>query len=348
MASSGGRGFPALAELLADEGYRFEFCQAVRLLQAAPGAGAPVGETDDPRREAVRFASHVSFAFPPSDVRAVYPPAGEGGPARLSVAFWGVATPASFGSLPLPYAELVLSRLREKDAALADFLDILNHRTLSLFYRAWEKYRPAVIYERLGGHETGVHGRALYALLGLGTPGMRARLPLDGRALLARAGLLQRPRASALALTELLESYFGVPVAVRQFVPSWCAIEEDERSRLGRFACELGVNVTLGARVRIAQARFRLRLGPLGWEEFRRYLPSGQAYAELVSLVKLAVGLELDFDVQPVLRAESVAGIRLGRADERGAAWLGWSTWLTTATPARDAEDVIIDATAAA
>lgn len=348
MAAARGRGALALGDLLAEEGYRFEFYQAVRLLQLAPAAGAPVGEGDDPRRESVRFASRVSLAFPASDLYMVAPAPAEGGPARVSVAFLGVATPASFGSLPLPYAELILSRRREKDTVLEEFLDLFNHRLISLFYRAWERCRPAIVYERLGGRAAGAYERALYALLGLGTPGLRARLPLDGRALLARAGPLQRQRASALELIELVESYFGVPVAVRQFVPAWCAIADDERSRLGRFACELGINVTLGARVRIAQARFRLRLGPLVWSEFQRYLPPGAAYRELVGLVRLAVGLDLDFELQPVLRADAVTGIRLGVADERGAAWLGWSTWLVAAPPVRDAEDVIIDAATAA
>ena len=50
--------------------------------------------------------------------------------------------------LPYCYTELILERLREKDTSFASFLDIFNHRMISLFYRAWEKYRFPVTYYR--------------------------------------------------------------------------------------------------------------------------------------------------------------------------------------------------------
>jgi type VI secretion system protein ImpH len=97
----------------------------------------------------------------------------------------------------------------------------------------------------------------------------------------------------------------------------------------------------------VGQSRFRVRLGPLDWEEFRDLLPAGTAFTPLVELVRLATGPEFDCDVQLVLRAEAVPPLRLGVADERGAPYLGWSTWLQRTGRMRDAADVIIDAEAA-
>jgi type VI secretion system protein ImpH len=51
------------------------------------------------------------------------------------------ASPGPSGVLPYNYTELVIDRLRNKDRALAEFLDIFHHRMISLFYQAWEKYR---------------------------------------------------------------------------------------------------------------------------------------------------------------------------------------------------------------
>jgi len=39
-------------------------------------------------------------------------------------------------------------RLRARDTAPREFLDIFNHRMVSLFYQAWEKFRFTVAYER--------------------------------------------------------------------------------------------------------------------------------------------------------------------------------------------------------
>jgi type VI secretion system protein ImpH len=351
MATAGGRDDAALREDLAQEGCRYGFFQAVRLLQRLSPEREPVGCGDDPRREAVRFRSRIDLSFPPSDLAGIRwpePRAGEEDPApELTVAFMGLANPASFGSLPLPYTELILERGREKDHAFRDFLDIYNHRLVALFYRAWEKYNFAVAYERGQEERTGAFEDALYCLLGLGMPALRRRLPCDDRALLARAHALRPGPASALALVELLESYFAVPVQIEQFVPAWYVMEDEERSRLGGRACELGRNLNLGARVQVGQSRFRVRLGPLGWSEFRDLLPAGTAFGPLVELVRLATGPEFDCDVQLVLKSEVVPPLRLGVADEQGAPYLGWSTWLHRAGRMQDAADVIIDAEAA-
>jgi len=336
-----------LSELLFAHGYRFEFFQAVRLLQLGASAAVPVGEGDDPRRETVRFRSDVSLAFPPSDVRSVAAPTAEG-PAQLTVAFMGVATPASFGSLPTPYVELLLTRLRERDTALRDFFDLFNHRLVSLFYRAWAKYRFPIAYERDDSDKPGVFERALLSLLGLGAPDTGHALPFDARALLARASAFRRGRVTAVGLADLLESYFGVPVAVEQFVPEWYVIGEQERSRLGRYANQLGCDLTLGGRVQVAQARFRLRLGPLDWPAFQELLPTGQAFRPLVEMVRLGAGAEHDFDLQLVLRPEAVPGLRLGVADAHGAPWLGWSTWLQPARTREASAEILIDAQAPA
>ena len=346
MGAESRRNAPGLRKLLDEEGYRFEFFQAVRLLQRERTDAAPVGTGDDPAREAVRFGSRVSFSFSPSDVARIDLAEHDEERSALEVAFLGVASPASYGSLPMPYAEMILGLTRDKNHALKDFLDRFNHRAVSLFYRAWEKYRYAFAYERDSRRRPGAFEQALFSVLGLGTEAQRGRLALDDRALLARAPAIGPRPSSAAGLADLVRSYFRVPVQVRQFVSCWYPIEPDELSRLGTASCSLGRDFALGSRVHLAQSRFRLELGPLDWNRFRDFLPTGTAFRPLVEMTRLAAGPEFDFDCRLVLDGASAPGIRLGGDSDatEGAAQLGWSTWLHTEPLDGDPADVIIDA----
>ena len=54
--------------------------------------------------------------------------------------------------MPRHYTEMLLRIQRdakhEEKFALRDWFDLFTHRMLSLFYRAWEKYRFYISYER--------------------------------------------------------------------------------------------------------------------------------------------------------------------------------------------------------
>jgi type VI secretion system protein ImpH len=321
--------------------HRLRFFQAVRLLQRAHPERTPVGVGDDPRREAVRLRSAISLAFPPSEVAELH--AGDDDrPGTLSAAFLGLANPHSFGSLPMPYTEALLAQRRDGAPAFDDFLALFDHRLLSLFYRAWEVQRFAISFERLPAGGIGRFENAVLCLIGLGTPAQRGRLPVEDIELIARADVLARPGATARGLAGLVEAHFGAPVTVRSFVPGWYELEEAERSRLGRSACSLGRDLVLGARVQLAQSRFRLRVGPLSQALFRELLPGEHGAAALASLVRLAAGPEYDFECQLVLRREDVPPLRLSAEAASERPRLGWTTWLHALPLARDPEDVVI------
>lgn len=156
----------AVERLLRDHPGRFEFFQAVRLLLRFSVAGKPVGDFVNPEEEAVRFAVEPSLAFPPSNIEEI---AWEGGLARMNVTFMGLIGPA--GVLPRCYSSFLLSRLRDRDRALKEFLDLFHHRLISLFYRAWEKHRFGVAYEREGVDRVLNY---LTCLVGLGTRNSRS------------------------------------------------------------------------------------------------------------------------------------------------------------------------------
>src|SRR5262249_36158429 len=138
MATHGWGTAPSVASWLFDEGYRFDFYQAVKLLELLQPDSTAVGEGAEPEKEAVRFTSKISMAFPATDVATIHPPKHPGTPAEMTVNFLGLA--GCLGPLPPPYTELILDSVRRHDTALRDFLDIFNHRLVSLLYRVRKKH----------------------------------------------------------------------------------------------------------------------------------------------------------------------------------------------------------------
>jgi len=337
LASEGGRPDPSLEEALFQEEFRFDFFQAVRLLELIYPQRQQVGHQAKPSEEAVRFRAHVSLSFPPSAIQDLQRQHDGEGPARLGAAFMGLTGP--LGVLPRHYTELMLERERRHDHALRDFFDLFNHRLISLFYRAWEKYRFHIAFERTikANREYDSFSLHLFDFIGMGTGGLRGRLQFGDEALLFYAGLLGQQPHSASALCNMLSDYYGVPVKVVQFVGQWLNITEENRTRLGEANNSLGESALAGAQIWDQQAKFKIRIGPLGFASFEQLLPGADMHASFVQMTRYVSGQEFDFDIQLVLKAPEVPWCRLGNARAR----LGFSTWLKTVPFERDADQVV-------
>jgi type VI secretion system protein ImpH len=336
MATESWRADTPLSKLLFDEPYRFEFFQAVRLLERIYPRRRPVGLTGDPALEVARFRTRVALTFPPSQLYQLTAN-GDEKPPQMTVAFMGLTGP--LGVLPASYTELLIERTRYKDTALWEFLDLYSHRMISLFYRAWEKYRFPVAYER--GEEDQFTKR-LFDIIGLGTRGLRRRMSLNDEGLIYYCGLIaQRPR-SASAIAAILGDYFGVRARVEQFAGQWLKLDEESLSRLGAANSSLGVSTIAGARVWDTQSKFRLKLGPLTFKEFSAFLPVGSAFKPIVDLIRFLVGVGFDFDIQPVLKAKEVPScVMTTRAKRRP--MLGWTSWLKTREFTHDDSQVVLN-----
>lgn len=349
---------PPLADALFREPFRFDFFQAVRLLERLDPARVPVGYDGPPDREAARFLAHLTLGFPASSIHGLTgpdaddperrPSAGDP-PAKMVTSFMGLVGPLS--ALPTAYTEdLVGPQGRHRKPASA-FLNLFHHRLVSLFYRAWQKYRVPVLWEQ-GGAPTGGESargpgrdpftRRLFDLIGLGLESLRDRQSVDDVSLLFYSGLLAQQHRSAVSLERVLGDYFGQPVEVITFQGQWLHLQPAQRSRMGRSGSfnALGLDTVAGRRVWDDQSKFRVRVGPLPFETFLAFQPGGSAASPLMDLVRFFVRAELDFDIQLVLRAEDVPGCKLSRSDE-GAARLGRYSWLKRREFTRDADQAV-------
>jgi type VI secretion system protein ImpH len=305
---------------LLEEGHRFQFVQAVRLLDLAfPEKEKPIGTPRGDRRR-IRLRPSPALVFPAADVSGVHL-----GPEAVHVVqtflgLYGLCSP-----LPPPFSEDVAEEGRDTTAH-RDFLDLFNHRLLAFFYRAWKKYRPGL---RMGD-AAGPHRRML-CLAGVGARPPSSdppSAPAPGQ-LAAQAALFGAQTPNAEGLEALVESQLSdVQVDVIENVPRW--IPSPTQYGLGDDGLQLGNGGILGRHVYDRTGKFRLRLGPLTLDQYLALLPGGSAAARVDRLVRLYVPEALTYDVELRVPSAALPPTRLGAAGSQ----LGRTTHLGTPTSA--------------
>lgn len=312
---------------------RFGFHQAVRLLQRWLGR-----RPAEAANAQLRYRNTLSLAFPASEIAQlrVHRERADGTDATAPIsriditpAFMGLL--GAGGALPLFYTEMFAAREDppSRDPAARAFLDIFQHRAVSLFHDAWRKHRLPLQYERDGDER---YLPMALSLAGIGPAALRNRLGareggVADHALAHYAGALQQRHVGATQLQGLLASYFGVPVRVTQFVGRWFTLGESSRTLLGSANATLGAAAVVGERVWQRDLRLRLTLGPLGHADMRRFLPGAPGARALRELLTLLTGVSLEYEVRLQVRAEAVRTVQLKRSADT-AARLGWSSFL--------------------
>lgn len=306
--------------------------QVLRRLENLDPSRPRIGKAKTPRHEPWRFRQQPSMAFAPSTIYSYVPRTGDR-PAELSILSFGLFGP--HGPMPLHLTEYVLGRMRSEDTTFQRFADLFHHRLISLFYRAWADAQPAVQYDRPDEDRF-----ALYvgALAGLALPDAGDQAALPPRARLHYIGHLACQSRHPEGLRSMISDYFGVPVAIEEFVGHWVELPEECRCRLGESpeTGTLGKTMAVGSRIWQCQDRFRVVLGPMGETDYDRLVPGGESVGRLVELVRSYVGDELTWDVRLILRREDLGGVRLG-----GRARLGLNSWLLGCAATRDAGDLV-------
>lgn len=328
---------PPLPERLRDRPGDFSFYQAVRLLGRIYGCTEPLGAFTHPLAEPVRLSSESSLGFPVSEIATIEERAGD--QPRMTVTFFGLT--GTLGTLPTRYSELVNERVAAHDATLRDFLDIFNHRFVSLLYRAWEKYRFPIAYER-GGKDP--FQGYLLNLIGLGTKGLSNRQAIPDQALICYEGLLAQYPRSASALCQILQHYFEIPVSIEQFAGGWRPLDSASRTSLDgkRSASEqLGIGFVLGDEVWDMQTVVRLRLGPMPLTKYKGFLPDGDAYESLRGLCRFFCGEDLDVEAQLVLDRSDAPRFGLD-LEEAQPPRLGWLCWSFSQSLGRDPDETVL------
>jgi type VI secretion system protein ImpH len=353
MPTADGREDPALIERLRQEPQAFDPLQALLILERyaafeeAAGRSeraSPVGRDAHPAREVVRFVAETAMAFPASDLTSYREESGA--QPVLGVSFMGMHGPS--GVMPYFYSELILTRIREKDTALAAFLDLFLHRAASFFLRAWTKYRltaqtpPDDTARDLLPAEAGISG-LIDAIIGFGTGGLIGRLAPPQTALRFYAGALAGNPRSAVVLEAVLSDYFSESIHVDTFSPHWHRLPVSEQTRLVPTGyCRLGDEAVIGEKIMRPEGAYRIELGPLSYARFRMFLPDREPLRHLVHFARLFTGEALYFDVRLSLRKQDVPLLKLGDWGGGDGPRLGWNTWASNLAAVEDKNDTLL------
>jgi type VI secretion system protein ImpH len=316
----GWQGEASVEDWLLDEPWKFEFFQAIKILELLHPDRRSPADSVDPDTEVVRFRSRVTLEFPASEVQQLVPPKSKGDPYTMTVNLLGLA--GQYCPLPIPDTERVLERISRRDYAMRDFLDIFNHRLLSLLVKIHKANHPSLTSLQPQDSRTAFY---LYSFFGLGNSGLRNRLGVVDRSLLYYCGILAQHPRSASGLERFFADYFHTPVHVRQLTGGWRYLEEDQWTRVGQngFNQVLGRTAFIGQRYWDQQGRFEVQLGPLDFKTFSDFLPVGSGFRPLVELTRFYAGQESEFAFRLTLRAKQIPETRLKRKSR-----LGWTSWL--------------------
>ena len=306
----------SLVDHIGTEPWRFDFYAVLRRIERSFADRPRIGDGASLRDEYVDLGQDPYMDFPASNLSKFERK--DDGRFHILVKFLGLMGPQ--GALPLSTTEEAHGWTRMRDDAFARFLDLLNHRFLQLFFRAWSDARPA------GQHDRPQADRFVSyvgATIGTGSTPFRDRDSVPDAAKLAFAGLMAPAAKSASRLRGVLSGLFGVQVEIDEFVGSRLVFEESERTHIGRNNCGLGTGLLVGGSVFSVQDKFRVRLFVKSMAEYVTYLPTGRRCEPLADLVFFYAGEQLEWDVELAIPAGAIEPVRLSRFGQ-----LGWTSWM--------------------
>jgi type VI secretion system protein ImpH len=272
----------------------FRFCELIEL--AAPDA-APIGSTDTPSSEAVRFRSRAKLGFPSREIdRVEFDPDDARAPPSVRTTFLGLY--GVDARMPSYFVDEVAQN-RDGAESMSAFLDLFHHRVLTQYYRVWRKYRYPVGYRHGGGDPV---SRYLLSYAGLGFSTAResdAKSFIDPRTLMSMLGVIAQRTRTAEGLAGVLRH--AVPdagVTVEEFHPVWREVNDREPAALGE-------QCLLGRGFHDRSNAVRVVITPTTHAAVLDLTPGHAAHREIMALLRFYLGYEgeahLEMHVRPEL-----------------------------------------------
>ncbi len=261
----------------------YQLFQLLRLLEAQSPQAVPIGESGPAAAESVRLRPSVELSFPAVETVATEPTVSPQGMPRTIVTanitgLYGVGSP-----LPRAYPHRVLLQA-DTESQQRDFLDIIHHRALSLWYRS---YRRQHYEQSFSADGSDLLSRALLDCIGVPEGATEEQLGAPPVRLLRYLGLLCARTRTAAGLETILREELQQPIRV-EMAPlrlvrlpqsQWPTLSSNpnKRSALGR-------DLVIGSRHLDRQTSLKLHIGPVSYESLLSYWPGAVLHKRLHAL----------------------------------------------------------------
>lgn len=297
-----------------------DFFELARRVENARRDLPGIGKAHNPRMEPLRFGQTPYLKFPETSVSEVDISPADGDTALIYVYFFGLL--GVNGPMPLEFTDYVFQRSQNYyDKTLRRFLDIIHHKMLSLFYRAWSSCEQAVSFDR---PEDDMIGGIVLSLAGGVGGALPDSLPEHTVRGYSRFFALSVRGGDGLAV--ILSSFFGLPVRVVERVSSAHDIPRRFRCVPGNpHTAVFGKNAQIGSKYFSCSQKIVVEIGPVPLELCRNMLPGSAEFRRLTDLVNIYLDRPLEYDVRFLLTKDSILQCALG-----GAFALGRGIWLAS------------------
>lgn len=310
--------------------HRFDYFSLMRQLESMHLAehGA-FGKSSSPKQEKIRIVQEPLLIFQSRQIQSV-----QVYPHHIEIALNGFGLFGTNAPLPLHLTEYAYERKHQHgDSTWVGFANIFQNRLAILFYRAWANAQSIIALDK-NAHDG--FGGFVASLNGVDFD-ETCRLPekIHPYALRYFSGILMPQSRSAQNLQDLLHRYFGISVSIESNIGHWLDMPQTEQTAIGQCGVSLGEGVLLGSKLYDVASRFRIVLGPLDLSGYRSFFKKENNVNRLAQWVRIFVGDEYEWEIQPILAQDAVPAFQLGGQNQ-----LGLTTWLGQVK--HDADDLII------
>ena len=310
----------------------WDFLHCLRFIDATCQDKKPIAKGIKAKDESLLFKQNPSLAFPTSSIES-FTPEKNGKMAELVFNIFGLMGPN--GPMPLHFTEYVRSRSRHNmDHSIKDFLNIFHQRLISLYYRAWADTQQSVDLDRDDLNKFIDFYKSFIGIRNLPSDPL-----LTDKTKVYYAGRLIGQYKNLEGLQQILIDYFEVKFDIEEFQGKWIKLPEEAHLKMGTDpSCGLlGQTTIIGERIWDCQQKFRIKIGPLDIDNYKRFLPGGRSMARLKRWLDYYVGIELEWDVNLILKKEDVPKTMLSEGS-----LLGYTSWLGNRTSPKDADDLVL------